>query len=1074
MKNLFKFTAAAVALFAFASCSDDISEFGGNSADFTAANELKIEAEEMDGGNLASGTRSAYVGTTNARVWQETDMFKVFGPKIIGMYDYYKYSKSSNKFVIDGNKDVDEAAFVGFPNAWMSGQDWDKASQSGYLQYDIPAVLDTYDEVAGSDPVAYVSNLPLWGTAENDGDGIKAKVYFLTAIIKVSLENADGNAKAVRVVASKNIAGTTAAPIAGTSKVQVSKNGTAYAPADVQLPAPTAGSNKVIMPLGDLSKKATNSVIYLPLIAGTYGNVKVQYTNETPATDKTYADIEDSKWTDINTYKNKEFKRGTCYGKDNTKSFTAAAENVKGLNDLLKGMTSASGEVEVTCANNIAVGTDAAVGNNIVLPAMPSVTSLTLDFATDKQFTAGDAGALTISGDYAGTFILNATSASNVNQLNIQLPNANVVIAQPVAKSKFNFEYAKNVQFGGVITDDEDEYTTLTFTGDDSGLTFAADVADVTIWEGATVGDFTIPADHLTAKVDVQGTAGNITIDGLGLNEGATAVTVSGIAGNITINGDKNTATVEVSGTAGAISTAGSGSVALSGKATSITTKAGAVSITGAPVYATPYYKVLSVTTEGNVTVNLDNEGAAIGNPSATEEAQKGGLTMNAAATLTLTQGYVNKLTYKVAAKKSIELTFGAEKYVNLGAATAAEGNAGTLDVKNAPAWNGEVFGGSIDETAEQTEAKILAENVTAITTAWEKYKNDGTAIYTPIDLAANKSTAFTLANDIDLNNKAWEPAASATEGTINGNGHTISKLTLAVQEDKNTAAADAGRGLFTILSIDVSNLTLDGVTVAAVPYKVNAETTTTAVSNIGALAGKTTEGVTVSNVTVKNAALSTTGGGANVGGLFGTVTRSATADDALVLNGVNFSGTIAGYHSLGGLIGSTVGNITIAQIAKGATLYGTTTAAAAIPSSATATFTSNFDSESINDLNYLKVGNFIGTIGLSGDETTISSKIAMTDVANVKPTLNYTKIYTGTTKYATVVDDAIKYYDVVSDKQTLIGWCGANTFAAAANVATINKNSSDADLTYPILLNKADLDNLTAAQPNYLYYINK
>ena len=97
-----------------------------------------------------------------------------------------------------------------------------------------------------------------------------------------------------------------------------------------------------------------------------------------------------------------------------------------------------------------------------------------------------------------------------------------------------------------------------------------------------------------------------------------------------------------------------------------------------------------------------------------------------------------------------------------------------------------------------------------------------------------------------------------------------------------------------------------------------------------------------------------------------------------------------------------------------------------------------------------------------------------MTDIANVKPTLSYTKsVYTGTTKYATVVDDAIKYYDVVSDKQTLIGWCGAQTFAEGS-VATINKNSSNAALTYPILSTKADLDNLTTAQPNYLYYINK
>lgn len=1048
MKKLFKFTAAAVALFAFASCSDDVAEFGGGNPEFTAANELKIEAEEMDGGNLA--TRSAYVATNNARVWQETDEFKVFGPKVVGMYDYYKFSKSSNKFVIDGNKDVEEAAWVGFPNDWLSGQDWKKETQSAYLQYDIPEIMDQYDEVAGSDPIAYVSNLPLWGTAENDGEGIKAKVYFLTAIVKVSLENADGNAKAVRIAAYKNIAGDVATPIAGTSKVQVSKDGTAYAATDVQLPAPATGANMVVMPLGDLSKKASNSVIYLPLIAGTYGNVKVQYTNATPAAGKTYVNDNTIVWSDIQVYKNKEFKRGTCYGKGNTHSFNAAVENVAGLNTLLAGMTSASGEVEVKCANDIAVGAAAAVGNNIVIPDMPSVTNLTLDFDATKQFTATAAGGLTISGDFAGTFILNATSVANVNALTIELPNANVVIAQPIAGCVFNMNYAKDVQFGGVIKGADGSYTAQNFNPAGATLTFKADVADVTIFKGATVGAFTIPADHLTEKVDIQGTAGNITVAYSEL-AATMAVNVSGTAGAITINN-------------GAGTSINNATVALSGVATSITNNGtGAITISGTPVYAaTLAKKVGAVATKGNVTINLDNEGVAI----------RGGLTFNAPATFTLTQGYVDAITVNAGADdKVVTCTLG-NGYVTLPKPTLTQGK---FTVSNVPTWNGEIIGGSFDTTAEETAITTLvgAGNYTK-PTDWGAFADDATAIYTPIGFAGKIGAgAITLANDINLNNKDWKPVASA--GTISGMGHTISNLTLAVQADADAAAADAGRGLFTSLGHNVNNLTLDGVTIAAVPYKVGAATTTTAVSNVGALAGKATEGIVVSNVTVKNAALSTTGGGCNVGGLFGTVTRSAAVDDVLALNGVIVSGTIKGYHSLGGFIGSTVANVTIAQIDKDAVLYNNGSdvkAAAAIVSSATATFASNYDSESTNDLNYLKVGNFIGTIGLSGAETTISAKIAMTDIANVKPTLTYTKTYTGTTKYATVVDEAIKFYDIVSDKQTLIGYCGHQAFAAGS-VAKINKNSSSVALEYPILLNKAALGGLTADQPNYLYYFD-
>ena len=121
MKNLFKFT-AVVAACTFASCSDNLSEFS-NQEQPTAANELKIVAEEMGGRSL---TRTAYVSeSSNDRVWQETDKFQVFGSEIVGKYDYYMYKKSSNKFELDGTKDLDEAAYVAFPADAIEGQKWD-------------------------------------------------------------------------------------------------------------------------------------------------------------------------------------------------------------------------------------------------------------------------------------------------------------------------------------------------------------------------------------------------------------------------------------------------------------------------------------------------------------------------------------------------------------------------------------------------------------------------------------------------------------------------------------------------------------------------------------------------------------------------------------------------------------------------------------------------------------------------------------------------------------------------------------------------------------------------------------
>ncbi len=1011
MKNLFKLTAAAVALFTLASCAEDDVQYGSKQG-VTAANEMKIIAEEMDGGNLV--TRSAYVGTTNARVWQETDEFKVFGPQVVGQYDYYKFSKASNKFLINGTKDLETASFVGFPRDLVNGQNWIKEDQAAYLEYTIPDMLPTYDEVAGSDPVAYVSNLPLWGTAENDGEGISAKVYFLTAIIKVSLENAASNATDVRIIAYKDIAGTSdPAIISGSSWVQLSDKGTVFSPSEVQLPAPTAGQNYVRMPLGDLTSKAATSVVYLPLIAGTYGNVKVQYSTDNG-----------TNWTDIQVYKNKEFKRATCYAKNNTKTFDAAVTDIAGLNALLATKTAETGEIEIKAANNLAVAT-ATTGSEIIIPAMPNVTKLTLDFATGKTFTATSTETLKISGDYAGTLVFDPAFGTNVTTLTIELPKANVVLGGGTWANvtTMNLNYAKALQFGGLLDADSKEVA-ANFTAVTT-KTYRADIGDIIVAEKATgVGDITLAADHMTTKLDVKGTAGDITVPASDV-AATMAVNVSGTAGAIAINGATNNATVNLTGVATSITNQGTG----------------AITISGAPNYATANYsKVGTVSTPGNVTINLDNEGAAI----------ETSLTFTKPATLTLTQGYVKSIIVNSAkATDVVAITLGDSKYNNIGGITLTKGK---VSFAAASKWNGEKIGGSVDTEAEWKAAGLDAAPTAAVT-AWKAYKNDGTAVYTAIDLAENAG-AFTLANDIDLDNKAWTPAT--TTGDINGGSKTIKNLTVAVPADKAAAtAATDGLGLFSDLKNDVTSLTLDGVTIAAVEYTTGGNKYQ--VKNIGALAGKLSTAAEIKNVNIKNIALSSTNGGGTIGGVIGTNTAAAT------LTGVTVSGTnsIKGYGNLGGLIGYAAENVTIAKCAKDNIATGTP--AADVITAATVSFTANFNSYSdavTNDLTYLKVGNMIG----SADN---AKKIVMTDIAaDFAPALTYDKsIYTGTSKYQTVSEGVTKSYDYVFDKQTLIGYSGDVAFTTAPKL-----NTKD----YQVLTNKAAVEALPANAQYYLYYINK
>ena len=987
MKNLLKFT-AVVAACTLVSCSNDFDEFGSIDQP-TAANELKIVAEEMGGGSLM---RSAYVSeSSNDRVWQESDKFQVFGAEIVGKYDYYKFKKSSNKFELDGTKDLTDASYVAFPAEDVIGQNWVKEEGAGYISFNIPNVIN-YDEVSGTSPVAYVSNLPLWGTAENDGEGIKANVYFLTSIIKVYLTNALNNASKVRITAFNDIEGNDPANISGMSTVKVSENNVALSPSNVQLAAPTFGAgNQITVDLGDLTEKATNSVVYIPLIAGYYGKVDVEYY-----------DVATASWKTIRTYLDKTFNRGTPYGNGNKKEFEANVTNISGLNNMLANLaSSASGEVEVGVQHVIT-----AFDADLTVPAMNNVTKLTLNIPGFNSVGTN----LNVKGDFAGTLVLNPTAAT-MGDLNIQTKNANVVIGGVWGTSPLKFTYAKNVQFGGLLDENEDEIA-VDYSG--NAITLGAAVEGVAVAEKATVGNIALGTNHKAATLNVLGTAGNITVEASELQK-ATAVNVAGTAGAITINDAANEATIELTGTAASITNNGKG----------------AITISGNPVYqATGAKKVGAVATKGDVTINLANEGVAI----------RGGLTFNAPATFTLTQGYVDAITVAAGdAAKTVTCTLG-NGYVTLPKPTLTSGK---FVVSNVPAWNGEKIGGSFDTAAEETAIKaVVGATNYAKPTDWNTFKDDPTAVYTPIGLAENAGL-FTLANDIDLNNKDWTPAA--TTGDINGGGKTIKKLTVAVPADGAAAAAATdGLGLFSDLKNNVTNLVLDGVTINAAQYTTG--TTKYVVDNIGALAGKVSvAGKTITAVTVKNVNLSSTGGAKAIGGIIG-INSAATTLSGVILTGTN---TIKGYYQMGGLVGYAGADVTISTKAK-ATAPETT---ADVVCAATASFTANFNSattEPALDKNYLSVGNFIGS---AVKTATIDITCAAADVKGTK-TVD-TSIFPGYTKH----NVGVNFYDYVFG-QTLIGYSGDVDFTTAPVINTKSYQRYDDKTTWN---NKTE----------YLYYID-
>ena len=1006
MKGLFKLIPVALAVFAFASCSND-DFFGGDSQ--TQKPVLSLEVENM--GDEAV-TRSAYVAEGNSRVWMEGDQFVAYSSDMLGKYDYYTYAEKSNAFELSSTNNKmnqPEPAFVAFPKNNIVTATWNMEDNTAELYMHIPSTME-YGEIADSKPTAYVSDLPLWGTCalNETADGVNAKVYFLTAIIKVTIDNALNNAKAVRVRAWEDIAGTKDAYISGVAKAVLAKDDVALAASEVQLDAPVASgalvaSNTITVNMPGASLLTNKNVVYIPLVAGHYGKVVVEYQSSA-----------DDNWYEINHYYDKDFVRATPYGKNNTKSFAAKAGDIPALNTLIAKAAGETSDVEldVTVSN-----TTVADGDIIEIPASFNPNKLTIK----AKKLEGAGNSLKLTGDYSGTVVLNSTTAAELKDLEVIMPKATVVLQGDYATnvaSKVIFTEAKNVVIGDIEKTTKQAAVKSNVKVDGA---IPAEVGDIIVAGDGQIDVITLSANHRTANLTVNGIcAGAITVPASEI-AATMSVTVGGQSGNITVNGATNNANIVVKGIALDIINEGTGTLTINGK----------------PNYAAPYAKVGDVTTTGDVTVALENEGAAIG----------GDLQMSKGKTLTLTQGYVMTVKDPAAAGSAKKLTveFNTdEAYI----AVKEFENAANVTINGTTKWNGENFGGSLDTKAEYEAAGVAAGDVATIVGAWDAYKNDGSAVYTAMSLQANKG-AFTLKNNVDLNNKTWTPVAATAE--IDGGSFTISNLKVAVPESgklgeaaANTAAT-AGLGLFTDLQYNVTNLTLDGVTVAATKFTDNVAAPGTGsyvVDNIGALAGKVTAAATITAVTVKNVNLSSTGGAKAIGGIVGT------NSSALTLTGVKLEGTnsIQGYYQMGGFVGYAAGDVTIATKAAAGTVP-------AIVCAATASFKANHNSATTTpalDKKYLSIGNFIGEADPTKKFVIACAAADITAALTADLT-----IFPGYTKH----NVGVNFYDYVFG-QHLIGWSGDANFTTPVSINTKNYQRYD---------DKATWKNAT----EYLYYID-
>ena len=207
MKKVFKFTMAALAATVLASCStDDFSSFDTEKGQLQKG-DLIVEVEGM---RDAQTTRAMIVpnGKTGTFYWQYGDKIFVFDESATA-FDEYRFEGDKDGFELYGNNnsyltDVKYAAFGITEGDIEAGMEnlWSWRDHKTTLVMRIPKTMKWAEERMGSGEAkqtAYVSNLPMWGTASKEGDKVKASLRYLTGVLRVNMANLPNNANYIYV-----------------------------------------------------------------------------------------------------------------------------------------------------------------------------------------------------------------------------------------------------------------------------------------------------------------------------------------------------------------------------------------------------------------------------------------------------------------------------------------------------------------------------------------------------------------------------------------------------------------------------------------------------------------------------------------------------------------------------------------------------------------------------------------------------------------------------------------------------------------------------------------------------------
>ena len=533
-------SAAALALVTLASCSNDLFEKDGLFADGAKKGDIEVTVEEMVDPVLCM-TRSAMIdqrtsdGKKNVLTWMDGDEIVVYNADLT-RYDPFVFRKKAGAFVAEKGQYVTSPKFALYIGGGYSKSNpgWNRNENTTSVDVKVPETILTWsDDVEDvTDGAAYVSNLPMWGTAEFDEElGMKTQLQYLTGIMKISLQNVAGNATKLRVAVYTDVSAKKPANLSGTFRATLAKGDNVQS--EAQLEAIAAEDDNYMgdykgyidVDLTDVTKKA--SVIYVPIIAGKYGVLRIMTSLSGNFND---AEV-------LKTYESKTIERGKVYAP--TLDVEGAFTSISGASPSAISAALLLGETELTCSQKTTVSNVEATKDDVItIPrTLKDAESITINF---KDLVSGAAGTtLYIEDDdfepFTGTLYLNIDEEAvktNMTTIEADLPKGNLVLT-----GKYGNAINLKVNANGVAIGNDDAVETIFGNINDENSAFAS----LAVNPNSTVGTIAAP-EKVTVTIAEATAETPISITSIDVK---TAIT---IPANATVNALTSTGDITIYG----------------------------------------------------------------------------------------------------------------------------------------------------------------------------------------------------------------------------------------------------------------------------------------------------------------------------------------------------------------------------------------------------------------------------------------------------------------------------------------------------------------------------------------------